>query len=100
MSFEFRIQMSVQDCKNFFDLVNTDKDLQEKLNSASDADAVVEIAKESGFTVTISELLRANAESVIELSDDQLVDVAGGSWSGKGTGADVGIGFATVFAWK
>jgi len=60
----------------------------------------VEIAKESGFTVTISELLRANAESVIELNDDQLVDVAGGSWSGKGRDADIGIGFGTVFAFK
>ena len=48
--------------------------LQEKLKAASDADAVVAIAKEAGFSISADDLKMAQSE----LSDEELEGVAGG----------------------
>ena len=58
----------------FYEAVSADPQLQQKLNEAADADAVVTIAKASGFDVTVDELLA----SVEEASDSELSAVAGG----------------------
>ena len=51
-----------------------DANLQEKLKVASDAGAVVAIAKEAGFNITADDLTKAQSK----LSDKELESVAGG----------------------
>ena len=66
--------MSEEQLKAFLEKVKADTSLQEKLKAASDADAVVSIAKEEGFSISVDDL--KNAQS--ELSDEELEGVAGG----------------------
>ena len=66
--------MSEEQLKAFLEKVKADTSLQEKLKAASDADAVVAIAKEAGFSISADDL--KNAQS--ELSDEELEGVAGG----------------------
>jgi predicted ribosomally synthesized peptide with nif11-like leader len=51
---------------------------EKKLQGAADLDAAVAIAKEAGFEVGISVLLRREARQVFELTDEELDEVAGG----------------------
>ena len=69
--------MSQEQLKAFLEAVKADAGLQEKLNAAEDADAVVAIAKEVGFMVSADELQRAQAVGE-ELSDEELERVSGG----------------------
>ena len=71
--------MSEEKLKAFLEKVKADTSLQEKLNEAADADAVVEIAKEAGFSITAEDM----QSSTVELSDEELEGAAGG-----GTRAD------------
>ena len=66
--------MSEQQLNAFLEKVKGDTSLQEKLNGAADADAVVEIAKEAGFAITAEDMQSAT----IELSDEELEEAAGG----------------------
>ena len=66
--------MSEEQLKAFIAKVQGDTSLQEKLKAASDADAVVSLAKEEGFSISADDL--KNAQS--ELSDEELEGVAGG----------------------
>ena len=59
-----------------------DEGLQEKLKGASDLDAVLVIAKEAGFDVSKAAWLRYQAKQTIELSDEELEGVAGGTVPG------------------
>jgi predicted ribosomally synthesized peptide with nif11-like leader len=66
--------MSEDQLKSFLEAVKADAGLQEKLNAAADADAVVAIAKESGFMISVEEL-----EMSKELTEDEELErVAGG----------------------
>ena len=56
--------------------VKADAGLQDKLNAALDADAVVAIAKAAGFVISAEELQRAQAE----ISEEELEGVAGGGF--------------------
>ena len=67
--------MSEEQLKAFLEKVKADTSLQEKLKAASDADAVVAIAKEAGFSISADGL--KNAQS--EISDEELEGVAGGT---------------------
>ena len=71
--------MSEEQLKAFLEKVKAETSLQEKLNEAADADAVVEIAKEAGFSITAEDM----QSSTVELSDEELEGAAGG-----GTRAD------------
>ena len=71
--------MSEEQLKAFLEKVKADTSLQEKLNAAADADDVVEIAKEAGFSITAEDM----QSSTVELSDEELEGAAGG-----GTRAD------------
>ena len=71
--------MSEEQLKAFLEKVESDTELQEKLNEAANADAVVEIAKEAGFSITAEDM----QSSTVELSDEELEGAAGG-----GTRAD------------
>ena len=69
--------MSEEQLKAFLEKVKADTSLQEKLNGAADADAVVEIAKAAGFSITAEDIRSMQSESV-ELSDEELEGAAGG----------------------
>ena len=56
-----------------------DAGLQEKLKGAADLDAAVALAKEAGFDVSKADWLKYQAKQTIELSDEELEGVAGGS---------------------
>jgi predicted ribosomally synthesized peptide with nif11-like leader len=72
--------MSEEQLKAFMEAVKTDAGLQEKLNAAADADAIVAIAKEVGFVISAEELQRAQAE----ISEEELEGVAGGIFGKQG----------------
>jgi predicted ribosomally synthesized peptide with nif11-like leader len=55
-----------------------DEGLQEKLKGAADLDAAVALAKEAGFDVSKADWLKYQAKQTLELSDEELEDVAGG----------------------
>ena len=57
-----------------------DAGLQEKLKGAADLDAAVALAKEAGFDVSKADWLKYQANNqTLELSDEELEDVAGGT---------------------
>ncbi len=67
--------MSEEQINAFLEKVKGDTSLQEKLKEAADADAVLAIAKEAGFSVSADNLTKAPTE----LSDEELEGVAGGT---------------------
>ena len=66
--------MSEEQLKAFLEKVKADTSLQEKLKAASDADAVVAIAKDAGFSITTEDL-----NSHRQVRDDELEGAAGGN---------------------
>ena len=75
--------MSEEQLKAFLEKVKGDTNLQEKLKAAANADAVVSIAKEAGFSISADDLKKAQ-----ELSEEELEGVAGGVY-GTYTGGGV-----------
>ena len=72
--------MSEEQLKAFLEKVKADTSLQEKLKAASDADALVAIAKEAGFSISTDDLKKAQSEvSDAELEDAELEAAAGGT---------------------
>ena len=69
--------MSEEQLKAFLEKVKADTSLQEKLNGAADSDAVVEIAKEAGFSIT-AEDIQSMQSATVEVSDEELEGAAGG----------------------
>ena len=67
--------MSEEQLKAFLEKIKGDTSLQEKLKAASDADAVVSIAKEAGFLITAEDI---QEPAKVELSNQELEVVAGG----------------------
>ena len=59
--------------------LNDDAGLREKLNGAGDLAAAVAIAKEAGFDVSKADWLKYQAKQTLELSDEELEGVTGGS---------------------
>lgn len=78
--------MSEDQLKAFLSALNADIGLQDKLKAAVEAEidtvdetaAVLAIAKEAGFAFTAAELLRYQAQIILELTDDELDSIAGG----------------------
>ena len=66
--------MSEEQLKAFLEKVKADTSLQEKLKAAADNDAVVSIAKEADFSITIDDLKKAQSE----ISEEEWEGVAGG----------------------
>ncbi len=56
-----------------------DAGLQEQLKGAADLDAAVAMAKEAGFDVSKADWLKYQANQTLELSDEELDEVAGGA---------------------
>ena len=67
--------MSEEQLKAFLEKVKADSSLQEKLKTNADVEAVVAIAKEAGFMISVDEFKMAQAE----ISDEELEGVAGGT---------------------
>ena len=65
-----------------------DAGLQEKLKGAADPDAVLAIAKEAGFDISKADWLRYQAQQIIELSDEELLSIAGGMTAAMANGDD------------
>ena len=66
--------MSEEQLQAFLEKVKGDTTLQEQLIAATNADAVVEIAKASGFVISADDW----NESQSEVSDEELEAAAGG----------------------
>jgi predicted ribosomally synthesized peptide with nif11-like leader len=59
--------------------IKEDAGLQEKLKGAADIDAAIALVKEAGFDVSKADWLKYQANQTLELSDEELEDVAGGT---------------------
>ena len=59
--------------------IKDDAGLQEKLKGAADLDAAIALAREAGFDVSKADWLRYQAKQTLELSDEELEGVAGGT---------------------
>jgi predicted ribosomally synthesized peptide with nif11-like leader len=71
--------MSAEQLTAFWAAVEGDPSLEETLKGAADLDAAVAVAKEAGFDVSKADLLEYQAQQTLELSDEDLEKVAGGS---------------------
>ena len=80
--------MSEEQLKGFLEAVAADEWLQEQLKAAADTDAVVEIAKATGFVISAEEFKNAQAE----MSEEELQGVAGGGVRAAVVGAVVQVG--------
>ena len=69
--------MSEEQLNAFLEKVKADTSLQEKLNGAADSGAVVEIAKEAGFSITAEDIQSMQSATVV-LSDEELEEASGG----------------------
>ena len=72
--------MPEEQLKAFLKAVEADAGLQEKVTTAGDADAVVAIAKEAGFAITVKELKQAQPGTTTEA----LKAVSGSGWGWRG----------------
>ena len=66
--------MLEEQLKGFWEAIQQDQALQQKLQGVNDPGAIVDIAKEAGFTISVEELEKTQ----MELSDEQLDGAAGG----------------------
>ena len=71
--------MSEEQLSALLSKIKQDKTLQERLKGAADIDAALSIAKEAGFDVSKADWLRRQAQKSLELSDEELEAVSGGS---------------------
>ena len=71
--------MSEEQLKAFLEAIQGETVLQERLKAAADADAIITIAKEAGFALSEAEIRKAQAQQTLELSEEELEDVAGGT---------------------
>ena len=67
--------MSEEQLKVFWEAIQADTGLRQKLQGVTEPDAVAAIAKEAGFMITTEELQRAQAE----ISEEDIGGVAGGA---------------------
>ena len=67
--------MTEEQLKAFWEAVQGDTSLQEKLRATTDADSIASIAKEAGFEITAEEVEEAQAQLSEE---EELKGVSGG----------------------
>lgn len=70
--------MSDEQLSGLLARLKEDAGLREKLKTAADLDAILTIARDAGFDVSKSDWLRLQARQALELSDEELEEVAGG----------------------
>jgi len=69
--------MVEEQIKAFWEAVQSDFSLLEKLKPAKDPESIAKVAQEAGFNITANQI--EEAQSNIELSDEQLQGVVGGT---------------------
>ena len=69
--------MSEEQLNAFLEKVKADNSLLEKLKEAASPEAVLEIAKEAGFSIT-AEDFQSMQSATVEVSDEELEAAAGG----------------------
>ena len=69
--------MSEEQLSAFLEKVKSDTSLQEKLKAAASPEAVIEIAKEAGFSITLEDI-QSQQSATTELTDEELEGAAGG----------------------
>ncbi len=79
--------MAAEQLSAFFEAVKADAGLEEKLKAAGDLDTAAAIAKEAGFDVSKADWLKAQASQILEMSDEKLESVIGGTVGGNGGSA-------------
>jgi predicted ribosomally synthesized peptide with nif11-like leader len=67
--------------KAFWEAIQADAGLQQKLQGVTEPDAIVLIAQEAGFTISAEEIKEAQSE--LECTDEQLGGVRGGVQPGS-----------------
>ena len=86
--------MSEEQLKAFLEKVKSDTSLQEKLKIAADVDAVVSIARATGFIISVDEIENAQSGSP-QLSEKELESVEGGQcWCPPG---NAGVVITNIF---
>jgi predicted ribosomally synthesized peptide with nif11-like leader len=80
--------MSEEQLKAFWEAIQADAGLQQKLQGVTEPDAVAAIAKEAGFIISSEEIKKAQSGQLfaVELADEQLENVAGGGGVTTGVG--------------
>ncbi len=73
--------MSEEQLSALLDKLKEDAGLREKLQGAGDLDAAVAMAQEAGFDLSKADWLKYQAKQTLELSDEELEGVAGGTKS-------------------
>ena len=71
--------MSEEQLTALFAKVNEDAELRETFKRAADLDAAIAMAKEAGFDVSKEDWDRHQAQNKLELSDEELEELAGGT---------------------
>ena len=71
--------MSDEQLESFLEKVKDDSSLQDKLKAAGDPEAVVAIAKEAGFVISVDDLKNAQSELSDEEMESFIESVAGGA---------------------
>ena len=66
--------MPEEQLKAFWEAIQADTALEQKLQGVTDPDAIAAIANEAGFSISAEEIKKAQSE----ISEDQLEGVAGG----------------------
>ena len=70
--------MQDEQLKEFVDAVANSIEIQQELLSATDLDAIVEVAKKNGYEISAADLIRHQASESLQLSDEELIAIAGG----------------------
>ena len=83
----------------FIKFLDANPEAAKKVSACKNYDEVAQIAKANGINVSGAELTKYAAEQTVELSDEALEAVAGGSWTGSQE-ADGNIGVSIVMAIK
>ena len=71
--------MSEEQLAGFWDAIQSDQDLQQKLQGVTDLETLASVAQQAGFDISASELKSAQESLTdVELSDCELQGVVGG----------------------
>lgn len=71
--------MSEQELLSLLDRIKSDHELREKFKSAASIDDAVKIANKAGFNLRRADLIRHHAQQILELSDNELENISGGT---------------------
>lgn len=81
--------MTENELSELISRIQEDQGLVERLKKTEDLDAALLITKQAGFSISKADWLRYQANRTLELSDEELETVSGGTGpTGAGCGTD------------